>query len=41
MLEYYLPGLDHKKLSDEDFAQKIAHLAFIRKQEAKQRSVNI
>jgi hypothetical protein len=33
MLEYYLPGLDHHKLSDEAFASKIAQLVFLRKQE--------
>lgn len=35
MLEYHLPGKDHSKLTDEQFAQKIAHLEYIRKEEAK------
>lgn len=29
MLEYHLPGLDHTALSDEEFAQKVAHLRYI------------
>lgn len=33
MIEYYLPGLDHRKMSKQEFAQKIAHLEYIRKQE--------
>ena len=28
-MEYHLPGLDHRKLSDEEFARKIAHLNYI------------
>jgi len=35
LLEYYLPGLDHTKLTDEAYAQKIAHLTYIRQDEAK------
>jgi hypothetical protein len=33
LLEYYLPGLDHWELSDEAFAQKLAHLRYIRERE--------
>ena len=29
LLEFYLPGLDHKALSDEAFARKLAHLRYI------------
>ena len=29
ILEYHLPGLDHRKLSDEEFARKVAHLNYI------------
>jgi len=36
LLEYHLPGIDHKQLSDEEFAKKIANLAFIRQSEAKE-----
>jgi hypothetical protein len=32
LLEYYLPGVNHKTLSDKAFAQKLAHLQFIRQQ---------
>lgn len=35
MFEYYLPGVDHRKLTDEEFAQKYAHLGYIRGQEAR------
>lgn len=34
MLEYYLPGVDHKALSDEEYLNKLAHLAMIRRREA-------
>ncbi len=30
MIEYYLPGVAHRELSDEAFAQKLAHLEYIR-----------
>jgi hypothetical protein len=32
ILEYYLPGLQHRQLTDEAFAQKLAHLAYIHKE---------
>jgi len=35
LLEYHLPGLDHAKLTDGEYAQKIAHLAYIRQEEGK------
>jgi len=34
-LEYYMPGVDHKSLTDEEFAMKVRHLRKIRKDEAK------
>jgi hypothetical protein len=33
LIEYYLPGVNHKEMSDEVFAQKIAHLEYIRTHE--------
>ena len=33
ILEYHLPGLDHRRLSDEEFARKIAHLNYILQRE--------
>jgi len=32
LLEFYLPGLDHRSLSDKAFAQKLAHLKYILKE---------
>jgi hypothetical protein len=34
LLEYHLPGLDHRSLSDEAFTQKLAHLRYILKKAA-------
>jgi hypothetical protein len=33
MLMYYLPGLEVSKISDSEFANRIAHLLTIRKME--------
>ncbi len=33
LLEYYLPGYNHRAATDEEFYKKIAHLNYIRKQE--------
>lgn len=29
VLEFYLPGIDHKSLSDEAFARKLGHVSFL------------
>ena len=36
MLEYYLPGLDHKQFTDEEFIGKLCCLAMIRQLEGKE-----
>jgi hypothetical protein len=33
LLEYHLPGVNHRELTDEQFARKIAHLQYIRQEE--------
>ncbi|PQJ09496.1 hypothetical protein CJD36_019850 [Flavipsychrobacter stenotrophus] len=33
VFEYYLPGVDHQSLTDEEFAQKYANLEYLRTQE--------
>lgn len=33
ILEYYLPGFDHRNAPDDVFFSRIAHLNYIRKQE--------
>jgi hypothetical protein len=34
LLEYYLPGVNHAQLNDDDYIKKIGHLMHIRKMEA-------
>jgi len=33
-LEYYLPGVDHKGLSDEEYLNKLAHIEVVRRRDA-------
>jgi hypothetical protein len=35
LLQYYFSGVDVSELSDDEWAEKFAHLAYIRKMEAK------
>ena len=37
MFDYYMPGLDYSKMNKRQCAMKLAHLEYIRIEEAKQR----
>jgi hypothetical protein len=39
LFDYYLPGVNYRDLDDDEYFNKLAHLAVIRKTEAENRNL--